>query len=207
MNLAAALTGFATGFSLILAIGAQNAFVLRQGLTGAHVLALVLFCSISDALLIAAGVAGFGAVTALVPWLPLAMTLAGAGFLAGYGLMRLRAAWRGGHQVEGGRAASGFWPVMGLAALFTWANPHVYLDTLALNGAVAAGFEGVAGKTSYALGATAASFTFFFGLGFGARALAPLLRSPRAWRLLDAGIGVMMLALAAALLFGLPHSQ
>lgn len=100
LDLTAAATGFATGLTLILAIGAQNAFVLRQGLKGEHVLALVLFCALSDAVLITAGVAGFGAVTALLPWLPRTMTLGGAAFLAVYGLLRFHAAWRGDYETD-----------------------------------------------------------------------------------------------------------
>ncbi|WP_373356885.1 LysE/ArgO family amino acid transporter [Pseudoroseicyclus sp. CXY001] len=194
-----ALTGFATGFSLILAIGAQNAFVLRQGLLRAHVLPLVLFCALSDAILIAAGVAGFGAATTALPWLPAAMALAGAGFLIVYGGLRMRAAIKGtgGLTAAGGGGSLG--RVIAIAAAFTWANPHVYLDTLGLVGAVSLQFDG-AERLAYGIGATLASFVFFFSLGFGARLLAPLMQSRRAWAIFDALVALVMWAIAVKLL-------
>ena len=201
--ISAALTGFLTGYSLILAIGAQNAFVLRQGLLRSHVFALALFCAASDAVLIAAGVAGFGALTALWPGLPLVMSLAGAAFLIVYGLGRLLAAWRGSHALETGREAKSLRRTLAIAAAFTWLNPHVYLDTLGLIGAVSTGFAAGAERLAFGLGATGASLVFFFGLAYGARLIAPALRSPAAWRWLDAGIGVTMLAIAAKLLLGI----
>ncbi|MEJ1993472.1 MAG: LysE/ArgO family amino acid transporter [Maritimibacter sp.] len=200
--IAAALTGFVTGFSLILAIGAQNAFVLRQGLMRQHVFPLVLFCSLSDAVLISAGVAGFGALTTALPGLPLYMSLAGAAFLTVYGLTRLHAAWIGGHVLENGGEARRLSKTLAIAAGFTWLNPHVYLDTLGLVGAISTGFSGSAAKTAFAIGAVAASFTFFFALGYGARLLAPVMRSARAWQVLDALIGLTMVALAAKLILG-----
>ncbi|MGR3540901.1 MAG: LysE/ArgO family amino acid transporter [Hasllibacter sp.] len=197
--LAAAWTGFAVQGSLILAIGAQNAFVLRQGLIGAHVLPVVLFCSISDAILIFAGVAGFGALTAALPWLPRAMTLAGAAFVAAYGLQRAHAAWRGGQAVSDGGGAGTLAAALGTMAALTWLNPHVYLDTLALMGAISTGFEGAA-RWTFAAGGTLASAAFFAALGFGARALAPVMRSARAWRVLDGLVAATMLTIAAGLL-------
>jgi L-lysine exporter family protein LysE/ArgO len=199
---AAALTGFFTGLSLILAIGAQNAFVLRQGLLRQHVFALALFCAGSDALLISAGVSGFGALTAAWPALPLYMSLAGAAFLSFYGLSRLQAAWRGGHALGQGGEARSLSATLAIAAAFTWLNPHVYLDTLGLIGAISTGFDGTGAKIAFGLGAVSASFTFFFGLGYGARLLAPLMRSASAWRILDGLIGLTMLALAAKLALG-----
>jgi L-lysine exporter family protein LysE/ArgO len=197
----AAVTGFLTGLSLIAAIGAQNAFVLRQGLRREHVGWVVAVCAGSDAVLIAAGVAGFGAVAARVPWLPDAALWLGVAFLVAYGMMRMAAAWRGGAALAPGTGA----PVplrRALAAclLFTWANPHVYLDTLVLIGGLAASVA--PHQAAYAGGAMAASAVFFAALGFGARALAPLFASARAWRWLDAGVGVLMLALAARLALG-----
>ncbi|MBK5934113.1 L-lysine exporter family protein LysE/ArgO [Rhodovulum imhoffii] len=197
----AALTGFATSISLILAIGAQNALVLRQGLVRSHVLTVVLFCAFSDALLISAGVMGFDAITGFWPWLPRVMAMGGAVFLLFYGALRFRAAWRGGESLAGPRAQGSLWPVIGTAAALTWLNPHVYLDTMGLIGAVSAGFEGRA-KLAFGLGAVAASFVFFFALGYGARLLAPAMRSPPAWRVLDSVIGVTMWAIAAALILG-----
>ncbi|TCP40998.1 LysE/ArgO family amino acid transporter [Rhodovulum marinum] len=200
---AAALTGFATAFSLILAIGAQNAFVLRQGLIGTHVFALCLFCALSDAVLIAAGVSGFGALTSALPWLPAALTLGGAAFLIAYGALRFRAAFRGGHALAADRACGTLWSVLGTAAAITWLNPHVYLDTLALIGAVSTRFDPGTPRTAFAFGAISASFSFFFALGYGARLLAPVMASPRAWRLLDLGIGVVMWTIAAGLVAAL----
>ena len=198
----AVLAGFLTSLSLILAIGAQNAFVLRQGLLRNHVLPLVLFCALSDALLIAAGVAGFGAVAGQVPWLPAAMTVAGAAFLIVYGALRFRAAFRGDYTViltgRGGTLGA----TLATAAAITWLNPHVYLDTLALIGAIGAGFEGM-DRVAFAMGAMSASLVFFAALGFGAASLAPVMSSARAWRMLDVGIGAVMWLIAAGLLTSL----
>ncbi len=193
------VTGFFTGLSLILAIGAQNAFVLRQGLLRQHVFALALFCAASDAALIAAGVAGFDALTARWPGLPLIMSLSGAVFLIGYGVTRLYAAWKGGHRLGEARAAQSLRRTLAIAAAFTWLNPHVYLDTLGLIGAISTGFAPGVERVAFAAGAVTASFSFFFGLAYGARLLAPVMRSKRAWRLLDAGIGLTMLSIAAKL--------
>ncbi|EYD73523.1 Transporter, LysE family [Rubellimicrobium mesophilum DSM 19309] len=199
--IAAALTGFATGFSLILAIGAQNAFVLRQGLLRSHVLPLCLLCSLSDAALIAAGVAGFGALAQALPWFPRAMSLAGAAFLVVYGAMRLQAAWRGDYALALAGESAALRPTLAMGAAFTWLNPHVYLDTLGLVGAVSTQFAG-AEKAAFGVGATAASFAFFFALGFGARLLAPVMRSAEAWRRLDLLIALVMWTLALGLLRG-----
>ncbi|MCV2881085.1 LysE/ArgO family amino acid transporter [Actibacterium sp. XHP0104] len=198
--LSAALTGYVTAFSLIMAIGAQNAFVLRHGLMREHVLPLVLFCAISDTILIAAGVAGFGSVTAIYPALPKIMALAGAAFLFGYGALRFHAAWKGTHRLQGeGRSAPLGRTMLAMAAI-TWLNPHVYLDTLGLIGAVSTRFEPAPQKLAYTLAAVAASFSFFFTLGYGARLLAPVMQSRRAWQILDLGIGLLMWAIAISLL-------
>lgn len=198
--ISAAVTGFVTGFALILAIGAQNAFILRQGLLRQHVLPLVLFCAFSDALLIAAGVAGFSAIVAMLPWLPLVMLLGGAAFLFAYGAMRLWAAWKGDYEIGVAQGEASLGKVLAIAAAFTWINPHVYLDTLGLMGAISTQYVSVALKTSFGIGGAVASFTFFFSLGYGARALAPIMQSARAWRRLDVIIGVVMWALAVKLL-------
>lgn len=198
--IAATLTGFATGFSLILAIGAQNAFVLRQGLVRAHVFWLCLFCALSDALLITAGVLGFGAVTALYPALPRFMALAGAAFLAVYGLQRLMAAWRGEYAMQIAGQSKDLWATLATAAAFTWLNPHVYLDTLGLVGAVSTQYVNAGMKGAFGVGAVIASFAFFFSLGYGARLLGPVMQSPRAWRVLDLLIAAVMWALAIKLI-------
>ncbi len=200
--MAPALTGFATGLSLILAIGAQNAFVLRQGLLRAHVFWVCLTCALSDAILIAGGVAGFGAVVAAAPWLPALMRYAGAAFLVGYGAIRFRAAWRGTGGLTQAEGRGGLWPTLATCLALTWLNPHVYLDTFGLVGAISTGFAPGAERTAFGAGAVTASFVFFFGLGYGARLLAPLMRRPGTWRVLDAGIGLTMWALAAGLLAG-----
>lgn len=198
--ISAALAGFTTSLALILAIGAQNAFVLRQGLMRAHVGPLVLFCAASDAILIAVGVAGFGWVVMQAPWLPTAMALAGAGFLIVYGGLRLRAAWQAGYAPEIAGQSGGLWATLATAAAFTWANPHVYLDTLGLIGAVSTRYPAGPQKWAFGIGAVAASFTFFAALGFGARLFAPVMTSARAWRILDIGVAAMMWTIAAGLL-------
>lgn len=195
--MSAALAGFALGFSLILAIGAQNAFVLRQGLRREHVLAVCLTCAVSDALLIAAGVAGFGALAQAVPWFSSAMRWGGALFLLAYGALALRSAWRGGARLSGDGAAETRLPRVLLTVLaFTWLNPHVYLDTVVLIGSVSAQSGN---RLLFGLGAVAASFVFFFTLGYGARLLAPVFARPRAWQAFDAGIGLVMWAIALKL--------
>ena len=195
-----ALTGFATGLSLILAIGAQNAFVLRQGLARNHVFWLCLFCAASDAALIAAGVAGFGALVTLFPGFPRLMALAGAAFLFVYGATRFRAAWVGDYTMQIAGETRALWPTLATAAAFTWLNPHVYLDTLGLVGAVSTQYQALGDKLAFGGGAVFASFVFFFALGYGARLLAPVMRSARAWRVLDVAIGLTMWAIAAALI-------
>lgn len=198
--LAPALTGFATAFALILAIGAQNAFVLRQGLLRQHVFWLCLLCAISDALLITAGVLGFGAIVQLYPLLPQIMAWGGAAFLIVYGALRLSAAWQGEYRLQLAGQSAGLWATLATGAAFTWLNPHVYLDTLGLVGAVSTQFTDPVAKTAFGIGAVSSSFVFFFSLGYGARLLAPVMQSARAWRFLDVLIGLVMWALAFKLL-------
>ena len=195
----AALAGFSLGFSLILAIGAQNAFVLRQGLRREHVFPIVLTCALSDALLIAAGVAGFGALARAVPWLETVMRYGGAAFLVVYGGRAFLAAWRGGEVLEAGQAAGSLRKALLTCLALTWLNPHVYLDTVVLLGAVSAQYDD---RLSFALGAMTASFVFFFSLGYGARLLAPLFARPVAWRILDILVGAVMWGIAAKLILG-----
>lgn len=193
------LTGFATGFTLILAIGAQNAFVLRQGLARSHVFLLCLFCAVSDAVLIIAGVLGFGAIVARYPEMPLIMAWAGALFLLIYGAMRFWSAYQGEYAMQVSGKTGGLLATILTAAGFTWLNPHVYLDTIGLIGAVSTDFAGSL-RTAYAVGAVSASFVFFFSLGYGARLLSPYMQSPRSWQVLDVMIGVVMWALAVKLI-------
>lgn len=199
----AAAVGFATAFSLILAIGAQNAFVLRQGLLRAHVFWLCLFCALSDALLITAGVLGFGKITENFPAFPQIMALTGALFLFVYGAMRFHAAWKGDYAMVLSGQSPSLWKVLATGAAFTWLNPHVYLDTLGLIGAISTQYTGPGQQLAFTLAAVSASFVFFFSLGYGARFLAPVLQSARSWRVLDTLIGAVMWLLAAGLLSGL----
>jgi len=193
----AAAAGFALGLSLILAIGAQNAFVLRQGIRREHVFATVLTCAISDALLIAVGVAGFGALAEALPWLESVMRYGGAAFLVWYGARNFLAAWRGGQVLEtDGRVRSSLKGVLGTVLMLTWLNPHVYLDTVVLLGSISAQWEN---KLGFALGAMTSSFVFFFSLGYGARLLRPFFAKPRSWQILDAVVGATMWAIAVKL--------
>jgi len=193
--------GFALSFSLILAIGAQNAFVLRQGLMRQHVGALVMFCGFSDALLIIAGVAGLAPLmaqwlTSVEKWL-----FAGAAlWLTVYGIMRGVAAWRSVAVLQAANGKkTGLAAVLAMAAMLTYGNPHVYLDTVVLIGTVSLQFEHDA-KFAFAAGAATASFVFFAGLGYGAAALSGLMQRPYAWRLLDVGVALVMFGLAFGML-------
>ena len=195
-------TGLSSGLALIIAIGSQNAFVLRQGLKREHVLPLVLFCGLSDAILIGLGVLGFGAlVTSLPLLLPIAKWV-GVAFLSVYGLTRLWAAWQGTARGEAGQTRNTLGSVLLLAAAFTWLNPHVYLDTLALMGVISTCFVSAELKVTFFLGGASGSLLFFTALGYGARYLAPLFASPRAWRILDIIIALVMFALALKLALG-----
>lgn len=195
----AGLAGFALGLSLILAIGAQNAFVLRQGLRRAHVLAVVLVCALSDAVLVAVGVTGFGVLAEAVPGLERIMRYGGAAFLLVYGARSFWAAWRGGAALVAGEGAGSLRRAVLTCLALTWLNPHVYLDTVVLLGSISAQY---ADRFAFGLGAVTASFVFFFALGYGARLLAPLFQRPASWRVLDAGVGCVMWAIAIGLLRG-----
>ncbi len=200
--IAAASTGFFTAFALILAIGAQNAFVLRQGLLGRHVFAVALTCALSDAILITAGVAGFGALVAQFPGLPMVMRFAGAAFLLVYGGLRFAAAWMGQSHLAAAAPAASLKATIVTCLMLTWLNPHVYLDTLGLLGAVSTRFEGLALKATFAISAAFASFTFFFSLAYGAKLMSRIMQSNRAWQVMDVGIGTLMWLLAAGLILG-----
>lgn len=195
----AAATGFITAFSLILAIGAQNIFVLRQGILKAHVFWLCLFCATSDAILIGAGIGGFSAIVGLWPFFPTVMAYGGAAFLVVYGAIRLRAAWIGDYDLALNGKSASLWATIAVAAALTWLNPHVYLDTLGLIGAISTKFKDPSIRMAYGIGAATASFTFFFSLGYGARLLAPILQSARAWRVLDILTGIIMWGIALEL--------
>ncbi|HEV8033974.1 LysE/ArgO family amino acid transporter [Yoonia sp.] len=196
----ATLTGFATAFALILAIGAQNAFVLRQGLARTHVFWLCLLCAASDAILITAGVLGFGYLVTLYPMFPQIMAMGGAAFLLVYGALRFWEAWKGTYGMQLAGQSAALLPTLATGAALTWLNPHVYLDTLGLIGAISTQFIEPTLKLAFGIGAVTASFVFFFSLGYGARLLAPVMQSARAWRILDILIGLVMWALAVKLL-------
>ena len=197
MHLSSYATGFALGFSLILAIGAQNAFVLRQGLLRQHVLPVVLFCAVSDMILIVAGVGGLSLLIADVAsqYAPFLFGLA-ALWLAAYGVMRLRSAIHAIDAISTDAPAAGsVSAVLATAAMLTFGNPHVYLDTVVLIGTVSLKFQGM-DKLAYGAGAATASFVFFFALGYGATLLAPQMQRANAWRVLDTVIALVMFALA-----------
>ncbi len=238
MDIAIAAAGFGLGFSLIVAIGAQNVFVLRQGIRREHVIIVSVICAASDAVLIAAGVGGMGAALQAAPWLIGIARWAGAAFLVGYGLLAARRAFRGGDEglvvkddastadrgapATGGRVApqartetltaervsvrrsaatrptsAPLLPVVLTVLALTWLNPHVYLDTVILLGSVGATYGDT--RWIFAAGAMLASAVWFFALAYGARLLGRVLASPRAWRILDGVIAVVMLAIAVSL--------
>jgi L-lysine exporter family protein LysE/ArgO len=196
----AAVSGFLLGASLIIAIGAQNAFILRQGLLRSHVFILCLICALSDAVLIAAGVAGLGTIISRSPGLIGVVTLGGAVFLASYAFLAFRRAIDP-HAMQA-KAENGLTLKAAVATClaFTFLNPHVYLDTVVLLGSLSAAYEGIA-RVVYGAGAAVASFAWFFGLGYGARLLQPVFARPAAWRVLDVIIGIVMSLLALSLLF------
>lgn len=220
MDLSTFAAGLGLGLSLIIAIGAQNLFVLRQGIRREHVLAVALTCAISDLVLILVGVSGVGAVLAAVPWLIDAVRWAGAAFLVGYGLLAARRAITPSGEALAVGAAEGrgsadasaraeapvgvvtrrttLAATLATCLALTWLNPHVYLDTVLLVGSIGAQHAPLQ-RLAFVAGAALASAGWFVALGYGARLLAPLFERPRAWQVLDAGIGLTMLALAAGL--------
>ncbi|MGL5011351.1 MAG: LysE/ArgO family amino acid transporter, partial [Paracoccaceae bacterium] len=172
-----------------------------QGLRREHVAAVVAVCAVSDAILIAAGVAGFGTLAATLPWFADAMRWLGVAFLLVYGALRFRAALRGGEALRPSPAtAAPVGAVLGTCLLLTWANPHVYLDTIVLLGSVSAQYA--PHGAAFAAGAALSSLTFFSMLGFGARLLAPVFADARAWVVLELVVGVTMWVIAAGLAFG-----
>jgi L-lysine exporter family protein LysE/ArgO len=197
--LSSTVAGLLTGLSLIVAIGAQNAFVLRQGLARKHVLPVVAVCAISDLLLIVAGVAGIGTVVERAGWLIDVVRWAGVAFLTWYGVSSLIRARRGGSL----QAATGESATLGravrTAVALTWLNPHVYLDTVLLLGSIANTHDD---RWWFAAGAGTASLVWFGALGFGARLAHRSLSTQRAWQVLDVLIGLTMLAIAASLALG-----
>lgn len=197
-------SGLGLGLSLIIAIGAQNAYVLRQGVRREHVLAVVVVCAASDAILIVAGVAGLGYVIEQLPWVIVIVRWLGAAFLLGYGLLAARRALRGtGESLDTdsdrvSRNGTRLAPIVMTVLALTWLNPHVYLDTVLMLGSIAAAHG--EDRWVFASGAVLASIIWFSALGYGARRLSRWLNTPRAWRILDGMIAVMMIALAVMLI-------
>jgi len=196
--LVALASGFALGLGLIVAIGAQNAFVLRQGLRLEHVATVVTVCALSDVVLIAAGVAGAGAAVSRAPLLIPVVCFAGAAFLLGYGALAGRRALRPGALVaEVGGTRTGPAAAVATCLALTWLNPHVYLDTVVLLGSMASTYE--EHRWQFAVGAGLGSVLWFSALGYGARLLRPVFARRSAWRVLDGVIAVVMTALAVSL--------
>ena len=190
----------ATGLALIVAIGSQNAFVLRCGLKREHVLPIVAFCAASDALLIAAGVGGAGALLRGNALLMDLTRYGGALFLGSYGLLAAHRAWAGEQLQIEAKGVGNLAAALAACFAFTFLNPHVYLDTVVLLGSVAS--QRGEGRWAFGYGAMCASVLWFSALGFGARLLAPWFAKSLAWRLLDSLIALVMLALALSLLLG-----
>nr|WP_237740828.1 LysE/ArgO family amino acid transporter [Arthrobacter crystallopoietes] len=200
--LQAALLGFGTGLALIVAIGAQNAFVLRQGIRGEHVPAVVLICALSDALLIAAGILGIGTLIEAAPAVVVIIRFAGAAFLLAYGILAAKRAIRPGALTASEQQGSlSRKAAVATVLALTWLNPHVYLDTVLLLGSVANSQAGEA-RWWFGGGAMLGSIVWFSALGFGARLLRPVFAKPVAWRILDGLIAVVMFALGLRMAFG-----
>lgn len=195
-----ALSGFALGGSLIIAIGAQNAFVLRMGLLRRHVFVLCLICALSDALLIALGVSGLGAIVDGNPRLLSTIALLGAAFLLTYAFLAARRAINPGAMKASNEADMSLSKAVSICLAFTFLNPHVYLDTVVLVGGLAAQWQG-ADRLAFTMGAMIASFVWFFSLGYGARLLQSVFQKERAWQVLDCIIAFVMAWLGLSLLW------
>ena len=194
------ISGFLISISLILALGPQNVFVLRQGLLRTHVFAACLVCSISDALLIAAGVLGVGLFISEIEELATWMSVGAALFLIAYGILRIKSAFNPkGMEVEEGESKD-LWPTILSGLAFTYLNPHVYVDTLLLIGGASSSYVGDE-KLMFGIGAATASFVFFFSLGYGAKRLSPILNNPESWKIIDLFIAGVMFTVAGILLF------
>ena len=202
MNPSVYVTGLTMGLTLIVAIGAQNAFVLRQGLRDEHVFAVSLACAVSDAILILIGVTSFQKIAAIMPALDPIMRYGGAAFLIWYGARSLYSAFTSSAVLATANGASvSLTKTLATCLALTWLNPHVYLDTVVLLGTISTQFPGL--ETSFAAGAITASFVFFFSLGFGARWLRPIFARPSSWRILEGVIAVTMWSIALKLVIGM----
>jgi L-lysine exporter family protein LysE/ArgO len=191
------LVGFLTSFTLIAAIGAQNAFVLRQGIRREHVLAVVSVCAVSDLVLITAGIAGIGAVVTAHPQTVTVAKIGGAVFLFGYGALAARRALRPSRMAPAQDGSARLISVVLTCLAMTFLNPHVYLDTVVLLGTLAN--QHADSRWLFGVGAVTASVVWFFSLGFGARRLAGLFATPLTWRILDGLIAVTMVGLGISL--------
>jgi L-lysine exporter family protein LysE/ArgO len=199
--LEAAVAGILLGGGLIVAIGAQNAFVIRQGVVGRHVFWVCLFCALSDTLLIWAGVLGLGAVIRAVPMFVPVMTYGGAMFLLWYGVKALLRSFSSSGLSAADGPQDSLVAALAACAAFTWLNPHVYLDTVVLVGSIA-NARAPGEQLPFAAGASLSSFVWFFAIGYGAKSLAPWLGRAKVWRFIDLAIAAIMFVLAAKLLFG-----
>nr|CAA6810566.1 MAG: Transporter, LysE family [uncultured Thiotrichaceae bacterium] len=194
------IAGFSLGLSLILAIGSQNAFVLKQGIKKQHVFIVCAVCALSDAILIALGVAGFGVVVTQFPTIETVARYGGALFLTIYGLLSFRSAFTTNHALEANAGTqTSLIKVITMCLAFTWLNPHVYLDTVVLLGSVSTQYQ--PDQLQFAIGAMIGSFVFFFSLGYGARTLAPIFKKPGAWKILEIIVGITMLSIAFSLVY------
>jgi len=195
--LSAFFTGFFLGLSLIVAIGAQNAFVLRQGILGQHVFYVALFCALSDALLISIGVAGISFfLNNIINQISNFLFGFSALWLSGYGALRLKAAFKANTMIEiKALKSKGLFPTISIAAILTFANPHVYLDTMILIGSISQQFYEYY-RIAFVLGACLSSFIFFFSLAYGAKLLEPIMQQPFSWRILDGLIALIMFTIA-----------
>ncbi|UHS60683.1 amino acid transporter [Agrobacterium vaccinii] len=201
MDFSTYMTGLTMGLTLIVAIGAQNAFVLRQGLRGEHVFAVVLACALSDAILITIGVTAFRQMATILPALEPAMRYAGAAFLFWYGAKSLQSALGPANALAAASGnASHLSTTLATCLALTWLNPHVYLDTVVLLGTISTQFPGA--EKAFWAGAVTSSFLFFFSLGYGARWLRPIFANPQAWRILEGVIALTMWLIAIKLLAG-----
>lgn len=194
------IAGFLLCLSLIVAIGSQNAFILKQGLKREHIFWICTLCTIFDMVIIGFGVFGFGQIILSVPWILKAIQYIGAGFLCVYGLLHLKSAIKGGQSLhtENENKKTPLKKVILITFAMTWLNPHVYLDCVFIIGSVATKYHEY--KVAFYLGNITASVIFFFSLGYGARLLQPIFQKPRSWQLLDVIIFIIMLSIAFSLI-------
>ncbi|MCF8604248.1 LysE family transporter [Gordonia sp. HY442] len=194
-----AIAGLLTGTGLIIAIGPQNVFMLRQGISGSHVIPVVAVCVVSDIVLISAGTIGLGAAVSAHPTIITAAKIVGGAYLVVLGLIAARRAWkpRATSTTDDSGRNRGMWAALGTALALTWLNPHTYIDTVLTLGSIASSHADA--KWAFTVGACVGSLVWFLALGLGARKVAPVFSSVRAWRILDAVIAVVMAALGISL--------